>query len=75
MNYGSLTRKRWDFDNVDDDEFPKIQQEKDPLYLYLKQISRYPLLKAEQERSISQQIAELKRTLASLKSTRSSILI
>ena len=70
MNYTSLTKKSWDFDTVAEDEHPKFQQEQDPLYLYLKQISRYPLLSADEEKYIAQQIAELKRTLANLKSQR-----
>ncbi len=41
-------------------------QENDSLYLYLKQISRYPLLTAQQERKISQNIAMHKQKLRRL---------
>ena len=43
-------------------------QENDPLYLYLKQISRYPLLTPEEEKSLSRQIVGGRKILSRLKS-------
>jgi RNA polymerase primary sigma factor len=44
----------------------KDSVELDPLALYLKQISRYPLLDAEQEQAIGRQIAKLRSSLEKL---------
>jgi len=40
--------------------------ESDPLSLYLKQISRYPLLAAEEERVLAEKIAKTRESLESL---------
>jgi RNA polymerase primary sigma factor len=45
---------------------PKHPKETDPLALYLKQISRYSLLTAENEMQIGEQIQELRATIAGL---------
>ncbi len=50
----------------DEEEFDSSPQENDSLYLYLKQISRYPLLTPQQERKISQNIAMHKQKLRRL---------
>jgi RNA polymerase primary sigma factor len=44
-------------------------RESDPLVLYLKQISRYPLLKTEEEREIGENIHIARRKLEELKTT------
>ena len=43
-------------------------QESDPLYLYLNQISKYPLLTGEEEKSLSREIVMARRALSRLKS-------
>jgi RNA polymerase primary sigma factor len=48
---------------VEEEETRQDFHESDSLYTYLKQISRYPLLTAEEEKFISQQIVKLKRKL------------
>jgi RNA polymerase primary sigma factor len=50
----------------EEEELGSTPQENDSLYLYLKQISRYPLLTPQQERRISQNIASLKHKLQRL---------
>jgi RNA polymerase primary sigma factor len=49
------------------EEQQKLPKERDPLFLYLKQISSYPLLNSQEERDIGQKIASLKDDLAELK--------
>ena len=44
-------------------------QESDPLYLYLKQISRYPLLTADEEKTLSREIVRARKAMARLKSS------
>jgi RNA polymerase primary sigma factor len=64
-------------DNSEEEETPSIQNkifasqdrdlELDPLALYLKQISRYPLLTAEEERALGEQIEKTRIALERLK--------
>ena len=44
-----------------------VSSDSDPLAFYLKQISNYPLLKAEQEQSIGQEIQRLRNELSGLR--------
>jgi len=50
----------------EEEDIGSAPQENDSLYLYLKQISRYPLLTPQQERNISQNIAMYKQKLRRL---------
>ncbi len=50
----------------EEEDIGSAPQENDSLYLYLKQISRYPLLTPQQERKISQNIAMHKQKLRRL---------
>jgi len=47
-------------------EKPKVFRETDPLALYFKQISRYPLLSVQDERAIGERIAVYRRQLKEL---------
>jgi RNA polymerase primary sigma factor len=49
-------------------ERPPLSAEEDPLALYLRQISRYPLLGIEEERAIGRKIEELRRRMEALRS-------
>jgi RNA polymerase primary sigma factor len=48
---------------------PKPQRETDPLALYFKQISKFPLLTVEDEQTIGQQINNLHKQIAALEKT------
>ena len=52
---------------VEEEDYQRIPREKDPLYLYLKQISNYPLLTGEDEKTIGHKISDLKNELHNLK--------
>ncbi len=45
---------------------PKNQKETDPLAVYLKQISRFPLLSSEEEQAIGEKIVRLREEIAQL---------
>ena len=65
----SLTSRYYDGDiNVWEETGHVPAHENDPLYLYLKQISRYPLLTPEEEKRLGRNIAEERKILTKLKS-------
>jgi len=67
----ALLRHTWPPpESVSEEELPKNERERDPLYLYLKQISHYPLLTAEEEKQLGKLIATLKRRLEKLDNDR-----
>lgn len=64
----SATSEVNNFNNyLDNNEYNPSTKEKDPLFLYLKQISNYPLLSREEEKQIGEDISVLKQELVSLK--------
>lgn len=61
------SEKKWSKSNLTTQDGNDISShESDPLYMYLKQISRYPLLSAEEERKLSREISDLKEKLEKL---------
>ena len=60
--------KKYDYFS-DNGDLKQISKEKDPLFLYLKQISNYPLLNREEEKSIGEDISNVKKEISDLKET------
>ena len=48
---------------IEEEQQRRDFNESDPLYLYLKQIARYPLLTPDEEKKISRRIAQIKSTM------------
>ncbi len=64
----TLSRTQFEDENFQEEEYrQKVPQESDPLYLYLKQIARYSLLSADEEKRFSRQMFALNRKLSKLK--------
>jgi RNA polymerase primary sigma factor len=62
------TRKVSNFNYYSDKtDYKHNTKEKDPLYLYLKQISKYHLLSREEESNIGEKIANIKQEITDLK--------
>jgi len=62
----SRARKKAPLPMLKNPKKAKIQRETDPLALYLKQISRFPLLNVQDEQSIGERIVTTRRTIKEL---------
>jgi RNA polymerase primary sigma factor len=52
---------------LDKNDYGQSMKEKDPLFLYLKQISNYPLLSREEEKKLGEDISNTKNKITDLK--------